>query len=567
MMGILTPIALSAQTYQLDLKLKGEGIYADDLSRGLEVSDSASAFKAEREIILRLQENGYLAASSKLEIDSPMVKLEVTAGEKYKWNELKTGNLDPLALRSSGFKLELRTNKAISPTEVHEIRESVIRYYEDRGYPFVGVFFDSIEVSGSDVSASLMVELNQFMQVDSVLILGAEKVKANYLYNSLDLIPGKAYNESKFAQIETRIAEIPFVNIKKKPEALFQEDGVQIYLYLEDKKANDLQGIIGFLPNAQTGSVTFTGDVKLALLNSLGQGESIKLNWRKLQENTQDMRVDLAYPFLFNSPFGLSAKLFLYRRDTLFNSFERSIGASYRLNQSNSLSIEIGAINNNILSTAGLETATVLPNYADIRTSRYSLAYEGNKLDYKYNPRNGRNLRVELGAGNRRIERNPDINPEIYDNLKLRSSQYNLQFKGANYFGFGKRNTFKTGFQVGGILGERVFQNELFRIGGIQTLRGFDIESIRASLYGILTLEYRFILERNSHLSIFSDLAYVEERSLEATRFDRPLGLGAGFNFDTRSGIFSLSYAIGQQSGNPLQFTSSKVHFGFVSIF
>jgi hypothetical protein len=45
------------------------------------------------------------------------------------------------------------------------------------------------------------------------------------------------------------------------------------------------------------------------------------------------------------------------------------------------------------------------------------------------------------------------------------------------------------------------------------------------------------------------------------------LGFGAGLTFETKAGIFGLSYAVGKQNSNPLDFRSSKIHFGYVNIF
>ena len=47
-----------------------------------------------------------------------------------------------------------------------------------------------------------------------------------------------------------------------------------------------------------------------------------------------------------------------------------------------------------------------------------------------------------------------------------------------------------------------VFENELYRIGGLKTLRGFDEDSIFASFYTIGPLETRYLLERNSSVPI-----------------------------------------------------------------
>ena len=101
----------------------------------------------------------------------------------------------------------------------------------------------------------------------------------------------------------------------------------------------------------------------------------------------------------------------------------------------------------------------------------------------------------------------------------------------------------------------------------MRTLRGFDEESINASLFGIATFEYRFLLERNSNLYLFGDYAYYERNVLNAHFSDRPIGFGAGIRFQTKPGIFSINYALGSQQGNPVLLKSAKIHFGFVNYF
>jgi len=48
---------------------------------------------------------------------------------------------------------------------------------------------------------------------------------------------------------------------------------------------------------------------------------------------------------------------------------------------------------------------------------------------------------------------------------------------------------------------------------------------------------------------------------------DHPFGFGAGFSFGTNIGIFSISYALGQQLNNPILMRNGKVHFGYIAYF
>jgi hemolysin activation/secretion protein len=112
-----------------------------------------------------------------------------------------------------------------------------------------------------------------------------------------------------------------------------------------------------------------------------------------------------------------------------------------------------------------------------------------------------------------------------------------------------------------------MFRNEIYRIGGLQTLRGFDEQAIFATSFLIGTIEYRFILEQNSNIFLFLDQAYYEDTAREEPLIDSPFGFGAGVNFETGAGIFSLTYALGQQFDNTISLRGGKVHFGFTGFF
>lgn len=123
------------------------------------------------------------------------------------------------------------------------------------------------------------------------------------------------------------------------------------------------------------------------------------------------------------------------------------------------------------------------------------------------------------------------------------------------------------GTKSGIVYNDRLFTNELFRIGGLKSLRGFDEESIYASTFSIGKIEYRFLLEQNSFLFAFINGAYYENKSRNFNLKDTPFGFGAGMNFETRIGIMSISYALGKQFSNPVYFRNAKVHFGIVNYF
>ena len=179
----------------------------------------------------------------------------------------------------------------------------------------------------------------------------------------------------------------------------------------------------------------------------------------------------------------------------------------------------------------------------------------------------GHQITVNGSFGNKSIKKNPLIAEKLYEGIALKSNLYNAELIANYYFPISKRSVIKLASKNGYTFNETLFDNEFLRIGGLHTLRGFDEESIFASFYSIETIEYRYILEQNSYLYLFFDGAYYEREGIEGFEADRPFGFGAGMSFETNAGIFSISYAVGKQFENPIEFKSAKIHFGFVNFF
>ena len=112
---------------------------------------------------------------------------------------------------------------------------------------------------------------------------------------------------------------------------------------------------------------------------------------------------------------------------------------------------------------------------------------------------------------------------------------------------------------------ENYYNNELFRIGGINTIRGFNEESIFASSYSIFNLEYRFKPSSSSYFFTITDFAYVNDKIIDKT--SQIYSLGIGYSFVTKIGLLNVSYAVGKFSDQPISLGDSKLHIKLVSIF
>lgn len=521
--------------------------------------------------LLSLYEQGFLAASiDSLKKDSLNLIAYLQPGDHYEWAEIRKGNVEEALLSEIGFSEKLFKNKPINANETRLLLEKILVYCENHGYPFCSVSLDSLLIAPPKISASLHLTKNKLYLVDSIIVSGTAKISDNYLHNYIYIKPKDLYNEQLVKKVTSRIKELPFLAEKRPPRVVFTENQSKLFLYMDNKKASAVNGVLGILPEGyQSNKTQLTGDARLRLINSLGKGEMLDINWRKMQTSTNDLKVLFNYPFLFDTPFGAEVNFKLYKRDTTFIDVNQTYGIQYILIGGNYFKAFAGNQRSDLISTKGYENIAVLPNFADISVTSYGIGFKLEKLDYRLNPRKGISADITGSAGNKQIKKNPRINPSVYDSLKLKSVQYKAIFDFDAYLPLLKRSTFNVGLQGGYLLNNTLFQNELFRIGGFHTLRGFDEESMNASLYSILTLEYRYLLEQNSYFHIFFDGAYYENQSIyfKGDRYDAPFGFGSGISFETKAGIFSLSYALGRQFNNPVLIKTGKVHFGFVNYF
>ncbi len=559
-----------AQTISLKIKAKENKSPVTKLNYKKKHADKKEAFKEIENIILTLQYKGYLLASADtIYSDSTSVSALVSENELFKTARLRLGNLDPGLASKLGISEKLYFNKPFRYREVARSLEKIILYYENNGYPFVSVNLDSVSAQDNQLSAVLNVKKNKHFKIDSIKVVGTAKISQGFLNRYLSVKPNMAYNEETMKTISQKIRQLPFVTEKQTQRVQLTERTNKLILFLDKKDASQFDGIIGLLPDADTKKTIVTGDIKLKLVNGiLHNGETFDLEWRRLRSQTQDFSGRVIYPFLFGSPVGTDYSLKIYRKDTTFIDINNNIGLQYYFSGLNNFKIFYKQRTTSLISTSGLNYISTLPDYADISTNAYGAGIFLEKLDYRFNPRKGFALNLNVQTGNRTIKKNTKINEAAYNGLLLRSTQYQFEGSAAFYLHLVGNNVLKFGVQGASVFGNStIFKNELFRIGGLKTLRGFDEESIYTSTYIIPTLEYRFLFAQNSNLLLFAEGAWYENNGNGRYVSDTPVSVGAGVNFETKAGILSLNYALGNQFSNGFDLRNGKIHFGLTALF
>lgn len=524
--------------------------------------------KEVNKVFNQLYVEGYLAAiilSDTLIEQKRLINVKV--GEQYLTGKIKKGNAEEKMLSVIGYREKIYSNKILSQNIISELAKKTLEYYENNGYPFATFQLDSLHLINQSLNASMKINKGRFCKIDSLILKGGAKINQSYIENYINVEEGGVYNEKIIRAIDTRIKEIAFLELIKPTEIVFTETQCFVYIYVKDKKASQFNGVLGLLPDNITGKITVTGDARIRLKNTFHAGELLDFNWRKLNNNIQDMRINVNYPFLFNTAFGVDGIFKLYKKDTTFIELNLKGSLQYLLKTGNFLKISYQQQSTSLITPSMFSNVTVLPNFSDVKTNSYGIGTKLEKLDYRLNPRKGFSFEIDLQVGFKNIKKLPELNDSLYSNLNLKTVKYGLESEFAVFIPAFKRTTIKIGNQTGWVENENLFINELYRLGGIRKLRGFNEESIFASFYTINTLEFRYLLEQNSNIYFFTDYAYYENKIVNSFTHDTPISFGAGISFQTKAGIFSMNYAIGKELENPFLLRGAKIHFGFINYF
>jgi outer membrane protein assembly factor BamA len=532
-------------------------------------SDSLIINKHLSEVLDNYYRKGYLAASiDSFHSDTNKVVAYCHKGQQFRWVKVSFDSSDLVAVRKAEIRTGKYQNKQIDPIQLLRDQQKLVGLMENTGYPFASANLVNMKFEGNLAEGLMHLERGPLIRIDSIIIKGNAKISPKYFQKQIGIEKDDLYQERKILAITDRIKETTFLREIKPFEIEFINEKADIYTYLEKKRANQFNGIIGIIPNNETtGKLLLTGDVSFSLVNLFSRGIFFGMNWKKLEPLTQELNMTGSYPYIFNSSVGIGMNLFFLKQDTTYFRVEPEVELQYFFNGSNYIRIFYQSQASSLLSTNGLEDITVLPAYADYKTSLYGAGIKFNKLDYLYNPRRGIYIEGDMSVGSKKIKKNPDINEDVYTNLDLTTTKTVLTSGIYMYLPMGGNFVAQIKNLNGFMFNENLFENELFRVGGIRNLRGVDENSITASSYILGSLEFRYLFEEQSNLFLFMDGGYYQNKISQGEKEDTPLGFGAGMNLQTRAGIFSISYAMGRQFDNPVNIANSKVHIGYIQRF
>ncbi len=488
----------------------------------------------ENELLLK----GFFRLQQKLiKTNDSIFKGEMNLGKAIKAIRIKTMDNETKILND----LKVSVSNKLSPYETLLYLEKINTLLANKGYMFSKTYLTDFIEKENKLEALLKIELNSIRKIDEIQIKGYDKFPEGLKKILYRKWKNKLLTTDNITEIEKDLNSISFVSKIKSNEILTTVDSTKVYGFLKKVKSNFFDGFIGLRTNETSNKTELFGNLDISLFNNMNYGEKIRFNWRNDGNAQSVINFNTEFNYLFKTRIVQRNELQIFRQDSIFQNTKLKFQIGYLLNFKSKFFLGIQS------NTSSRNSNMQNNQIDDFDSTFYNLNWNIETFNSSVEFfRENFKLNVEMGIGKRRDKFN-NISQNYYSilaekNFKLNSRNY-LFLRTENYYL--RSNNFLT--------------NELYRFGGINSIRGFKENSLQSNFLTSFSSEYRFLGNESLCFHSVIDAGYYEDLSQNLKNRIYSFGIGiilkrekSLFNFLFSNGItdkssdFSLKNALAQ---------------------
>lgn len=504
--------------------------------------DITSLYKETSRIEKQLKSAGYFSVRiQKFLTIKDTTKVTYSLGEKIETALLSVDSLHYQLLKKFNIKNGvLKVAAANLETTLEEITQQL----DAKGFSFAETSLKNTFVKETVLFADLQIISSNKRTINSVIVKGFEKFPKSFVTHFLKIDAQTVFTKSKLKEITKRLEAVSFVTQTKPIETLFKKDSTLVYLYLKKKQNSSFDGLVNFNSDA-SGALQLNGYLDIKLQNVFNRGEELTLLWNRFDQERQELNLKTYIPFLYNSPLSSRFEFSLYKQDSTFLNTAFKTDFSLFLNKSTQLAINYDYIASKII-TAALNTET---------TTAFNSQFIGVSFQYKVP------LKDVFSSQKAQLLFNPKIGQRTSNSQT--ENQLKIALLASYIFEFNERNSLSVANNSGYLNSASFLQNEMYRIGGEKSIRGFNAQSLFATKYSFFNVSYRFLASKKSFIYTITDFG--QFRDLNTSK--KAVSIGAGYQFLTNNSQVNLNYALGKINSQPFDYKSSTLNINFITYF
>jgi hypothetical protein len=310
----------------------------------------------------------------------------------------------------------------------------------------------------------------------------------------------------------------------KIPRRYSKKDSTSVFFYIEKTKRNSFDGLLNFSTNPKNKNLLITGNLNLELINLLNTGEEFNLSWNANGNESQNINVSTKIPYIFNSPISNLSTFNIHSQDSTFLNSKFQTNFYYDINSQTNIGLNyetetsINNLTNNITNIDDFNSYFIGINFS----------HKKHKTDYLYRKKFSIEAKYQFGERTK-------------NNISSQSvSQHRLLFDSFYIFDINNRNSIFIRNQSGLLFSENYLTNEIFRVGGNNSIRGFNPQSIFTPKYTTFNLEYRIQTNLESYLYSITDFGIIEGIN---NKKEELFSLGIGYSFLIKNSKIDLIFS------------------------
>jgi outer membrane protein assembly factor BamA len=414
--------------------------------------------------------------------------------------------------------------------DVPLILQTIVDYYTGQGFLFAKTSVDSVFYHDEKLILQINIEEGHYCRFEKFVFRGNNVTKESTLLQITQL------NRQK--TISPQVLNMATENLRKKPYISQAEiiplNYTTALIEIKENNMTFFSAMLGY-DNREKQNKRLNGFFNLEFLNLYGTDRALTFHWQKLTNARTTIELSYHESGIRQIPIGGDFTILREEVDSTYIATDFQTELYWF-----TIFMKYG----------------IYYSYEDIYPGRIKIIDKTNfqrigffgrfqNVDYALNPRRGNDFFFRYYTIFSQVDKQK-VNKQALESYYL------------HFLALSMRMVISGKVSMRLLENKSVTQFEYFYLGGHADLRGFMEEQFYGFRTGLVNLELRYLIGRDSRIFLFTDYGYVENSDY---RYGKLFGFGFGLRVSTRLGLVGMDYGFGYQETlrNPLE---GIVHFG-----
>lgn len=532
----------------------------------VEAPPTDSIHATARALSQHYRRQGYLRAT----VDSatvhagemPQATFYVTRGPRTTVDAVELTGHEALPESALRRTMQLHAGEPLDQYVLDADLRAVRAAYRKAGYPLAEVRVASIQPEGPQ-AATVRITIDEGPQIwlKAVAVTGAERTNPEYVARAAGLTYEAPLRDLDPEALRQRVQNTGLFQQVDRPAMQIDDDGgTTLTFTLEERPPGVFDLVLGLLPEGgEGGGASFVGSGRLELENVFGGGREADLDLDRRPGRSSTVDVRLRDPFVLGQALDAEVAFAGEQRDSSYSArtYRVSLGYEVRPNW------QLRGTVRRAVTRPGPQGQTLQEGEQRVARSQSWLGGVGLRIDQtdrRRAPRQG--LRADVLVEQGRQERGRRIVIDA-DTVRTQETTQQTRIEGTlrTFWPLGARQTVVVGADARSLLSSTYDNSDLFRLGGYESLRGYDEDRFAGRAVGRGLAEYRLFVDRSSFVFVFTEIGGVDRPPIDRRAGERSWHPSAGLGAELSTGLgrINISYAMNPDDGGP---ASGRVHLG-----